>query len=64
LSWTQRTAANGSQDTGEGIFVSGPETASGMVVAGPAQTSTPINNLPPYYGVYFIKRTSRIYYKA
>jgi hypothetical protein len=21
------------------------------------------NNLPPYYGVYFIKRTSRIYYK-
>jgi microcystin-dependent protein len=31
-----------------------------------ATTSTggdaPHNNLPPFYGVYFIKRTARVYY--
>jgi len=66
LNYTGRGFESGTAQSGrgEGGFVAGSDTASGMVVAGPAQTSTPINNLPPYYGVYFIKRTSRIYYKA
>lgn len=62
LNYTDRAYANGSQHTGEGSFIAGPRTVNGMVTAGSGQKSESFTNLPPYYGVYFIKRTSRKYY--
>jgi len=64
LNFTNRAYGNGSQHTGEGSFIAGPEIANGMITAGSGQKSEPVTNLPPYYGVYFIKRTSRKYYIA
>lgn len=64
LRYATRSYRSGSADIGEGKFSSGGNTADGMVIAGGGQLSTPHNNLPPYYGVYFIKRTGRKYYKV
>ena len=62
LKYTDRAYANGSQDTGEGSFVAGANTVNGMITAGLGQSSESFTNLPPYYSVYFIKRTVREYY--
>lgn len=64
LRYATRSYRSGSADIGEGKFSSGGNTADGMVIAGGGQLSAPHNNLPPYYGVYFIKRTGRKYYKV
>lgn len=53
---------NGALNDGEGHFISGAKTVNGMIRAGSGQTSESFTNLPPYYGVYFIKRTVREYY--
>tara|TARA_Y100000593_G_scaffold59086_1_gene109553 strand:+ start:620 stop:1315 length:696 start_codon:yes stop_codon:yes gene_type:complete len=53
---------NAELDDGEGLFTAGSKEANGMVRAGSAQNSESFTNLPPYYGVYFIKRTAREYY--
>jgi hypothetical protein len=64
LKYTESPLKNtgGAQNAGEGHFISGSKTVNGMIAAGSSQTSESFTNLPPYYGVYFIKRTSRIYY--
>lgn len=64
LNHTERTLKNvgANQHEGEGTFIAGSRTVNGMITAGSSQTSESFTNLPPYYGVYFIKRTSRIYY--
>ena len=64
LNHTERAYANGSQHTGEGSFIAGAKTVTGMITAGSGQKSESFTNLPPYYGVYFIKRTNRKYYTA
>lgn len=64
LNYTERAYANGSQHTGEGSFIAGAKTVNGMITAGSGQKSESFTNLPPYYGVYFIKRTNRKYYTA
>jgi hypothetical protein len=62
--YNPRGFETGSINTGsaEGSFKVGAGKAGGMVIAGGAQSSDAFTNLPPYYGVYFIKRTARVYY--
>jgi hypothetical protein len=64
LKYTESPLKNtgGAQNAGEGHFTSGSKIVNGMITAGSSQTSESFTNLPPYYGVYFIKRTSRVYY--
>ena len=62
VKYTRRDFHNGSEDTGEGTFIPGSKSVDGMVSTGPGFSGTPFKNLPPYYGVYFIKRTARAYY--
>tara|TARA_R110001592_G_scaffold112924_6_gene311521 strand:+ start:2104 stop:2799 length:696 start_codon:yes stop_codon:yes gene_type:complete len=64
LKYTESKLKNqgSTQNDGEGHFISGSKTVNGMITAGSSQTSESFTNLPPYYGVYFIQRTSRIYY--
>lgn len=62
LNYTERAYNNGTLHTGEGAFISGVKTVDGMIEAGSGQKSESFTNLPPYYGVYFIKRTAREYY--
>lgn len=64
LNYSIRSFRSGSSDTGEGKFASGSNVVEGMVTAGSSQLSVPFTNLPPYKGVYIIKRTIRVYYKA
>jgi len=64
LNYATRSFRSGSADTGEGRFGSGSNVVEGMVTGGSGQLSVPFSNLPPYKGVYIIKRTARIYYKA
>lgn len=47
-----------------GGFFGGALTSAlgGNPAGSPANSTDPHNNMPPYYGVFFIKRTARIFY--
>lgn len=63
LRYTERGYRTGENpDLGEGSLIPGSKSSDGMLNTGPGLSGTPFTNLPPYYGVYFIKRTARAYY--
>ena len=63
INYSHRRYETGSSfDPGEGQFRPGSDKVDGMIYEGQGLSATPFKSLPPYYGVYFIKRTARVYY--
>lgn len=58
-------SGNNNDDAPSGAGFMGKATLTGFGGIGNATNDTsPHNNMPPYYGIYFIRRTARVYYRV